>query len=160
MKKVTYRTVPMILLGLIVLFSFSSTTDAEKRYKYGAKTPPPQEEVNSLGMFDSNHKYLLDGTNMISRYDTDIVQLEGTTYAKQIVDSIGVTFYLQKWNGSSWEDVGTGSTYNGSNQDVYDKTIHRSAEAGYYYRVKTIHWVSHDGTYEQGERVSDYILMK
>jgi hypothetical protein len=159
MKKVIYRTVPVILLGLIVLLSFSSTTDAAKRYKYGAKTPPP-EEMSIEGMFNPDHKYLLDGTNLISRHDTGIVRLEGTTYAKQVVETIGVTFYLQKWNGSSWVNEGTGSTYSASNQDVYDKTIYRSAEAGYYYRVKTIHWVSHNGTYEQGERISDYILMK
>lgn len=160
MIRKNYRIIPMILLALIVVFSFATTSDAVKRYKYGAKTPPPQEEVNSTGMFNSNHKYLLDGTNLISRYDTGIVRLEGTTYAKQIVDSIGVTFYLQKWNGSSWEDVGTGTTYNTSNQDIYDKTIYRNAEVGYYYRARTIHWISHNGVYEQGEVVGDYILMK
>ncbi|WP_163537355.1 hypothetical protein [Gracilibacillus sp. YIM 98692] len=160
MKKISLRIVPAILIGVIVLLSFSTTTDAAKRYKYGAKTPPPVEEMNTEGFFNSNHKYLLDGTNLLSQYDSSYVRLEGTTYAKQIVDSIGITFYLQKWNGSSWEYVGSGSTYSDSNRDVFDKTVLRYAEKGYYYRLKTKHWISHDGVYEQGEVVSDYILMK
>jgi hypothetical protein len=160
MTRKIYSTVPMIVLALIVLFSFSTTTDAARSYKYGAKTPPPPEQVQIEGMFDANHKYLLDGTNMISKYDSSTVRLEGTTYAKQVVESIGITFYLQKWNGSSWEDVGSGSTYSASNNDIFDKTIYRSAESGYYYRARTIHWVSHNGVYEQGERISDYILLK
>lgn len=159
MKQKSYRVLSMIGLALMILFSFSIMTEAAKSIEYGAKTPPP-EEISILGMFDPNHKYLLDGTNLISKYDSDTIRLEGTTYAKEVVESIGMTLYLQKWNGSSWENVGSGSTYYVSNRDVYDKTIYRSAESGYYYRVKTIHWISNDDTYEQGERVSDYILMK
>lgn len=155
MKHKIYRTVPILLFTLIVLFSFSTATDAAK-----AKTSPPPEEMTLQGFFNPGHTYLLDGTNLISRYDSGIIRLEGTTYAKQVVNSIGMTFYLQKWNGNSWDNVGTGTTYNALNQDIYDKSIFRSAEAGYYYRARTVHWVSHNGTYEQGERVSDYILMK
>ncbi|MDC3425095.1 hypothetical protein NC797_11315 [Aquibacillus sp. 3ASR75-11] len=160
MKQLAFRIIPAIIVGVIVLLSFSNTTEAERRYKYGAKTPPPVEEMNIDGFFNSNHQYLLDGTNLLTIYNSDYVRIEGTTYAKQYVDTIGVTFYLQKWNGVSWEYTGAGTTYSGSKRDVFDKTVLRSAEAGYYYRLKTRHWISHNGVYEQGERVSDYILMK
>lgn len=160
MKRKIFRTVPMIVLALMVLFTFSTTTEAAKRYKHGAKTPPPPAQVQIEGIFDPNHKYLLDGSNLISKYDSNTINLGGTTFATQIVETIGVNIHLQKWNGSSWENVGLGSNYSASNQDRFEKTILRSAESGYYYRVRTIHWVSENGIYEQGERVSDYILLK
>ena len=32
--------------------------------------------------------------------------------------------------------------------------------SGYYSRARTVHWVSHNGVYEQGERVTNTILAK
>lgn len=160
MNKIALKFIPAIIIGVIVLLSFANITEAERRYKYGAKTPPPVEEMNINGFFNPDHKYLLDGSNLLTIYNSDYVRLEGTTYAKQYVDTIGVTFYLQKWNGSSWDYEGAGTTYSGSNKDVFDKTVLRNAEPGYYYRLETKHWISHDGVYEYGERVGDYILMK
>lgn len=52
------------------------------------------------------------------------------------------------------------TTYSGSSKDVYDKTVLRYAEEGYYYRLKTRHWISNNGVFEQGETKSDYLLMK
>src|SRR5690554_3085517 len=108
----------------------SATVEATPIYKNGAKTAPPPTEFQIMGLFDPNHLYLQDGTNQISQTAPDEVKLLATTYAKQVVDSIGITFYLQKWSGSSWSTVGSGTNLSSSNRDSYSNNVFRSVDAG------------------------------
>ncbi|MCD9020881.1 DUF6147 family protein [Cohnella silvisoli] len=115
---------------------------------------PPAE---SFSVFNPNHLYLDSGTSSISA-SSGSVTVSGSTTANQVVDSIGVTFYVQKWNGTSWETVGSGSTVGGNQLSVYSNSFGKSVTAGYYYRGRTIHWVIENGVYEEGERFTNSVL--
>ncbi|SER25023.1 hypothetical protein SAMN04487944_10267 [Gracilibacillus ureilyticus] len=160
MKKIFFRVIPAVILGFMVLVSLPNVSHAEHTSEVGAKTPPPPEDIDIKGIFDPDHDYLLDGTNLLTIHDKDSLRLEGTTYAEQQVDTIGITFFLQKWDGKSWKYVGSGNEDSDSNKKLFDNSILRSAEKGYYYRVKTSHWLYHNGVYEQGETFSGNLLMK
>lgn len=130
---------------------------ASEELKIGNLTSAPP--VQSMSTFDPNHQYLFNGTNSITAL-TGTVSIGADTSATQVVDSIGIIFYVQKWNGSSWETVGSGSTTGGNNSGYYTNSISRSSTAGYYYRARTIHWVIENGVYEEGERFSSAVLAK
>jgi hypothetical protein len=113
--------------------------------------------VQPLGIFDPNDLYLFNGNSTITA-STGTLSISGDTFATQVVDSIGITFYVQKWNGSSWEAVGSATTKSGTNASYYTNSISKSVTAGYYYRVRTIHWVIENGVYEEGEKFSSSVL--
>jgi len=115
--------------------------------------PPPE----LFSVFDPSHLYLDNGTSSISA-TSGTVKVTATTSANRVVDSIGVTFYVQKWNGSAWENVGSGSTLGDNSRQYYSNTFSKSVTAGYYYRGRTIHWVIHNGVYEEGEVITTSIL--
>jgi hypothetical protein len=121
----------------------------------GALTAAPP--VEPMSVFNPNHLYLDNGTSSISA-SSGKVTVSATTTASQIVDSIGITFYVQKWNGSVWEVVGSGTTTGGNQLITYSNTVPKSVTAGYYYRARTIHWVIENGVYEEGERFSNTVL--
>jgi hypothetical protein len=120
-----------------------------------ALTSAPPAEPQSV--FNPNHLYLDNGTNSISA-TTGSVTVSGSTSATQVVDTIGVTFYVQKWNGSSWETFGTGTTTSGTQLAYYTNQVVKTVTAGYYYRARTIHWITKNGVYEEGERFSNTVL--
>lgn len=154
--KVIFR---MSILIVSVFMLFSTTALAAE--KPAAKTsPPPLEQVQPYSFFDPKHIYLQDGAVSISKGSKQgNIRITATTYAKKEVESIGVTFYLQKWNGKSWVDVGPGLTSSAKKQDDFDGAATMEVESGYYYRAHTVHWISSNGVYEQGDRYSDSILM-
>jgi hypothetical protein len=120
-----------------------------------ALTSAPPIEL--FGIFNPNHLYLENGVSSITA-SAGKVTVQATTVASQTVDSIGVIFYVQKWNGSSWENVGAGSTTGKNNDSVYYNSFSKSVTAGYYYRARTVHWVIHNGAYEEGEVITSSIL--
>lgn len=109
--------------------------------------PPP----TLFGVFNPNHQYLQDGTSAAT-VSAGSISATGSTSGKVRVDSIGVTFYLQRWTGTQWTTVGSGETASGTNRNVHAGSFSRSTTAGYYYRIKTVHWVNHNGVYEEGEK--------
>ncbi|MGG6314123.1 DUF6147 family protein [Paenibacillus macerans] len=147
-------------LALCLMFTaFNVTAHAAIKPEDGAKTPPPVMQFSIMGFFNPEHEYLLDGFNKLSQKSSGVVTITGTTMAYENVDSIGLTLYLQKWDGTAWRNVDSGLTYSTTNDDVYTNGTTYTVPTGYYYRLRTVHWVNNDGGYEQGERVSDYILI-
>lgn len=118
---------------------------------------PPTAPAAPLSAFNPNHLYLDNGTSSISA-SSGSVTISASTSATQIVDSIGITFYVQKWNGSTWEAVGSGTTTSGNQLITYSNSVIKSVTKGYYYRARTIHWVIKNGVYEEGERFSNTVL--
>jgi hypothetical protein len=154
------RILSVVSFALTMMIVLSITTvSASPMYTQGAKTPPPTQEFQIQGTFNPNHIYLQDGTNQISKSTINQVKLTATTYAYQVVNSIGITFYLQKWSGSSWADVGPGTSLSATNKSSYTNNVYGNVESGYYYRARTVHWVSNGSTYEQGELLSGSMLM-
>jgi hypothetical protein len=141
-------------LGGVAHASGNSETTASV-VPQGPRTSAPPAEP--LSVFNPNHLYLDNGTSSIS-VSSGSVTVSATTSANQVVDSIGITFYVQKWNGSAWEVVGSGSTTGGNQLITYSNTVTKSVTSGYYYRARTIHWVIENGVYEEGERFSNTVL--
>jgi len=126
-----------------------------------AKTPPPPLEMSIEGYFDPSYKYLDQGDSTIIDKGNRTAQINVTTIAKQTVASIGATIYLEKWTGTAWITVSTTpASISENNTSYFDGYAIMSTASGYYYRARTLHWVSHNGVYEQGERVTNAILAK
>ncbi|MFD0671262.1 hypothetical protein [Cohnella sp. GCM10027633] len=119
---------------------------------------PVPDERAAFSVFDPSHLYLSNGSNSISVSTGNIVVGVSTT-ATMIVDSIGYTVYIQKWNGSSWETYGSGNTVGGSNAINFSGNVPKSVASGYYYRARTIHWVIENGVYEEGEKFTSSVLV-
>ncbi len=111
-----------------------------------------------FSIFDPNHLYLDSGSCSITAKTGSVVAAANTS-ANQNVDSIGVTIYVQKWDGSSWGNFGSGSTLGGNNTGFYSNAVSIAVTPGYYYRTRAIHWVIENGVYEQGENVSGSVLV-
>lgn len=118
----------------------------------------PLDDVAPYSIFNPNHLYLDSGTGNITAR-AGAVLVTASTSATQVVDSIGITVYVQKWNGSAWENFGSGNTYGGNNTSYYSDSVVKSVTPGYYYRVRSIHWVIENGIYEEGEKFTASVLV-
>ncbi|GIQ64020.1 hypothetical protein PACILC2_25880 [Paenibacillus cisolokensis] len=77
----------------------------------------------------------------------------------QRVDTIGVQVTLQRWTGSQWVDVNTGANSTFSNASYAYSSREISVSTGYYYRVKTRHWIVYGDVREEGTVYSDSLLI-
>ncbi|WP_143089075.1 DUF6147 family protein [Paenibacillus sp. UNC496MF] len=127
--------------------------------KPGVKTSPPPTEISILGFFDPIFKYLDQGDSNTLDRGNENAEIDVSTIAKQTVASIGVNIYLEKWTGSEWVQIGS-STVSASNKMIMSGYAIFRITTGYYYRARTVHWVNHNGTYEQGERYTNTILAR
>lgn len=124
----------------------------------GALTPPPPTIFNTYGFFDPSNEYLDQGDATIRDNLDQTVTIEVSTVAYSNVASIGATVQLQRWTGTEWIDVGPATTVSGQNKWYFSGEIKKTTSKGYYYRARSVHWISHNTVYEQGETVSGYIL--
>lgn len=122
----------------------------------GVQLPPG--DVMPFSIFNPNHLYLDSGSCMITA-KTGSVVASANTSANREVDSIGITIYVQKWNGTSWENFGAGNTLGGNDTAYYSNAVSKTVTPGYYYRTRAIHWVIENGVYEEGENVSGSVLV-
>lgn len=86
------------------------------------------------------------------------VEIKVSTVAKQTVESIGASIYLERWTGSTWLQVGNPAHLSATKRMMFSGHTTFNVVSGYYYRARTVHWTSHDGVYEQGERLTNTIL--
>jgi len=128
--------------------------------KTGALTAPPPAEFQLLGFFDPGFTYLDYGSNGISDNGNKSVDTQATTLAKQSVSYVGATFYLERWTGEQWISVGNPVSNYSTNKSYHSNGVTFSAMSGFYYRVRTVHWVNHGSTQESGEVVSGYVLVQ
>ncbi|RKP53102.1 hypothetical protein D7Z26_15330 [Cohnella endophytica] len=120
-----------------------------------ALTAAPPLVTNSV--FNPGHLYL-DNGNAVATASAGSINVVASTSALQTVDTIGVTFYLQKWNGSVWETISSGTMKSATQQSSFSSNQSYSVAAGSYYRSRTVHWIIKNGTYEEGERFSNSVL--
>ncbi|MBE1556251.1 DUF6147 family protein [Sporosarcina limicola] len=116
-------------------------------------------EINSGDLGILSTQYIMSSSSSIELLTSTTLKIGGNTKAYIPVDSISVVLYLQRWNSSTsqWVDIlSIGSAKNNSSNFVsYSKNV--QVVSGYYYRTKTEHYVSHNGTIEQFTRVSNQI---
>lgn len=151
----------VLLVSLFSTILFATAAQAEGTNRHGALTSPPPPIVDQPpSAFDPAHNYLEDGlSNIVQTPIQTQASTNGTTYATQLVDNIGITFCLQRWTGSQWENVGNPVYRSTTQKASFSTNLTWNVTVGYYYRTKTLHWVMKGGTYEQGERISNYILI-
>ncbi|MFC5530600.1 hypothetical protein [Cohnella yongneupensis] len=143
--------VPAFLIGGVV-----GVTPRDARAESVSVAVPEDVAPNSI--FNPAHLYLDSGTCGIAAQSGSVI-LSASTSANTVVDSIGITVYVQKWNGSAWETYGSGSTLGGNNLAYYSNSVLKSVTPGYYYRTRSIHWVIENGVYEEGEKFSASVLV-
>ncbi|MFC4778911.1 DUF6147 family protein [Paenibacillus sp. GCM10023252] len=117
--------------------------------------PPPSSSTDSI--FNSNHVYLDSGSSSISK-GAGQATIAGSTYANRVVDTIGMTLYLQRWTGSIWVDVGSGTPLSKANATSHTGSVIRATDAGYYYRTRAVHTITEGGVTETGETFSSSVL--
>ncbi|MFC3767511.1 hypothetical protein [Paenibacillus sp. GCM10012303] len=150
----------MICIMLVVAVVITpGTSMASVKMEPFARTAPPPAEFQIQGLFDSSNTYLDQGTATISDNGNQTVKISVITEAKSSVASIGGTVYLQKWTGTQWINVGSASTISASNDWYFSGEVVKPAEQGYYFRARVVHWINHNGVYEQGETTSDSRLV-
>lgn len=123
------------------------------------KTPPPPVKMTIQGFFDPSFKYLDQGDSNTVDKGNQTAEVTVSTIAKQTVASIGANIYFDKWTGTAWVQVGS-TTVSSSSKMMFNGYAVFSTISGYYYRARTVHWVSNNGTYEQGNYTSNTILAK
>lgn len=103
--------------------------------------------------------YLLSGTSAIARYGSSSIAVSGCTNATKYVDKVRLTLYVER-STSYATGYGNYRTYTYSAEDVYSIVREISnipVEKGYYYRVKGVHSVTHNGVIETTNTVTDPI---
>ncbi|WP_169088574.1 hypothetical protein [Paenibacillus sp. PL91] len=153
-------TITAIILFLMLILVPTTPLASAKKNGSGALTTPPTPEFQIMGFFDINNKYLDQGDVSIRDNSNQTATITVTTVAKQSVQKIGATVYLQKWTGTEWIDVGSATTLSGDNKSYFSNSVTKTTTSGYYFRTRTLHWINHSGVYEQGELISGHILVK
>ena len=108
---------------------------------------------------DLRGAYLGNGRSSITREDNSHVNISGSTKATRTVDTVRLTLYLER-SKSYATGYSTYKSYSYSANNVYElgKEISNiPVESGYYYRVKGVHSVTHNGTTECTDSVTDPI---
>ena len=106
--------------------------------------------------------YLLSGTSSIARYGTNSIAVSGCTNGTQYVDKVVLTLFVER-STSYATGYGNYRTYTFSAENVYQLVREISnipVEKGYYYRVKGVHSVTHNGVIETTDTVTDPISYK
>lgn len=145
-----------LLLGCFQMHAFAQETTYPKVSHTYTTT---EDFASDDWIVDQRGAYLLDGTSSIAKPDGSHVNISGCTNATRKVDTVRLTLYLEQS-----ESYATGysnyKTYSYSANNVYSlvKEISNiSVERGYYYRVRGVHSVTHNGTIECTDSVTNPI---
>ncbi|WP_169504672.1 hypothetical protein [Paenibacillus lemnae] len=145
----------MLSLALATAASADSSTH-EPFMEPGALTPPPPVEYNTMSVNQSN-VYLAAIESSLFKNGTIQFTISASTNANSIVDSLGVNYTLQRWNGSAWVDNGTDAGQV-NNSQIYSGNKQFSALTGYYYRGRTVHWIKKGTINEERTAYTETIL--
>lgn len=103
--------------------------------------------------------YLLSGTSCIARESSTQINISGDTTATQVCDKIVLTLYVER-SKSYATGYSTYKSYIYTAQNAYQlakEISYITVERGYYYRVYGVHSVTHNGTTETTNSVTNPI---
>ena len=138
------------VLPLVVLIFLVAAGAA---YADGLEAPPPVESKAFKEVGIEALLYLQDWDCNLIPSGGGKINITGFTKAYQNVDYIMVRLYLQRWNGSSWVDLGSWP-YERSNASKAEGVMGLEVLKGYYYRVRADHRLTHNGTTESAKSYS------
>lgn len=157
MKKLLCMMLSVMLLAGCINLSASA---AEAVYpKVSHVLTSTEDFASDDWSVDQRGAYLLNGRSTIGRADSTHIHISGNTNATQICDKVILTLYVERSTSYS-TGYGNYRTYTYSADDVYalDKAISNiSVDRGYYYRVKGVHSVTHNGVTETTDSVTNPI---
>ena len=108
---------------------------------------------------DQRGAYLGNGTSVIARADSSHINISGATTATQTCDKVKLVLYVER-STSYATGYGTYRTYAFNAEDVYQlakEVSNIKVDSGYYYRVKGVHSVTHNGVTETTDSVTNPI---
>ena len=157
MKKLLCMMLSVMLLAGCMNISASA---AEAVYpKVSHVLTSTEDSASDDWSVDQRGVYLLNGRSSITRTDNTHISISGNTKATQTCDTVRLTLYVERSTSYS-TGYGNYRTYSYSADDAYalDKAISNiSVDRGYYYRVKGVHSVTHNGVTETTDSVTDPI---
>lgn len=150
-----------VVLASVVVFSTITISSAVQASSLPAtqQAKPSGIIITPFSIFDPTFKSLDSGAAVITNKKDGNIVISADTNAKSKVSTVGVSFVLQRWDGSVWIDVYSSGASTKSNASYLIASNTRKVPTGYYYRVKSKHWTIKDGVKEQGERVTNSYLV-
>lgn len=145
-----------LLLGCFQMNAFAQETTYPKVSHTYTTT---EDFASDDWQVDLRGAYLGNGTSSIAKPDSSHANISGCTNATRSVDTVRLTLYLEQ-SESYATGYSTYKTYSYSANNVYSlvKEISNiSVERGYYYRVTGVHSVTHNGTIECTNSVTNPI---
>ncbi len=157
-QRLTQFLVLSVLIALLCFPTFASVGSAVPANEARTSQPPSLGIVQSMDLGGS-YQFMRDAISSITNLQNGQVNIKGETIAVQYVDYISVKMYLQKWNGSSWNDVASSATYSDTNEYYIVAGENFSVQSGYYYRTRSHHTVTEGATTETYNSTSPSILI-
>lgn len=147
------------VLSLVMIVVFLMATAVVYAGQSDLKAPPPEQSKAHKEIGIKSLQYLQDWNCSLIPSGGGKINLTGYTRAYQTVDYIMVKLYLQRWNGSSWVDLG-GWPFERYSASKAEGLKGLEVLKGYYYRVRAEHSLSHNGTTESAKSYSDYYYVE
>ena len=145
-----------LLLGCFQMNAFAEETTYPKVSHTYTTT---EDFASDDWQVDLRGAYLGNGTSSIAKPDSTHANISGCTNATRTIDTVRLTLYLER-SKSYATGYGTYKTYSYSANNVYQLAKGISnipVDGGYYYRVLAVHSVTHNGTTECTDSVTDPI---
>ena len=111
-------------------------------------------EEENIGDISPYTVYIVDVQTSLAKLSSSKLGLRADVYCDSTVQSIVVTFYLQKYNGSSWVNVSSGTASAATNVSSTAKQATVSGLSSGTYRAKTVTRVT--DKYGYAETVTGY----
>jgi len=155
------------LMTLLILTTLVTPALAAPKDK---SNKPTEGVMSSDPMFGTSHSLpdengvtatgslLPKGISNIKNMGNGTVEISGNTTTSVSVNTISVTIYLQKWNGSQWVDI-TGVSNSATNTNSVFTTKNIAVSPGVYYRARGVHTANNGTTTETQYSTSTYILV-
>src|SRR5262249_9440521 len=125
-----------------------------------AKFVPDQSSAGTGVFSTAGNQYLMTyaSYSSINNSAPGTMTISGTTNATTVVDTVGVSTYLQRYDGTNWNTVLTGPSLMLYNSPVASAKGGTNIWKGYYYRTMSYHWVLEGTIFESGYSYSPAAL--
>jgi len=154
----------VVILSLLVFLQVTALANESVK-----RPPKPTEGIESSNpnhgsSTDIDAIYHQKSGSLYCNYECSIdktgsdLYLEGLTMSLYISDQVGITLYLQKWEGSQWIDI-----QNWSFTKYNAKTIIDGQRVNYqsenYYRTRAVHNIKLGTQSETQNSISSYVYI-
>ena len=146
----------VLLIGCMGISASAEETTYPKVYHTYTATADSASDEWSVAQRGA---YLLSGTSSITRAGGNYINISGDTTATKTCDTVRLGLYVER-STSYATGYSTYESYVYSATDVYQLVKGISnipVERGYYYRVKGVHSVTHNGVTETTDSVTNPI---